>query len=149
MFYRLSIFSITVELRLATPPHPKSNFLGCSDKEIDVMRYILNTHLTPPTKFIYCSLYVCLCVFARVSMHCIYAGTPGGQKRASDPQKLELQVLVSHHVGLGTKPRSSARAASDQPLSLSQPCVGLSMKCQSFHIPPAFSEVLKGARRLL
>lgn len=26
---------------------------------------------------------------------------PGGQKRALDPLKLELQTIVSHHVGAG------------------------------------------------
>ena len=35
------------------------------------------------------------------------------QKRTSDLLKLEIQTVVSHHVGAGTQPRSSARAASD------------------------------------
>jgi len=39
-----------------------------------------------------------VCVPARV---CIYAGAQRGQKRASDPLKLELQVIASHHVGAG------------------------------------------------
>ena len=35
------------------------------------------------------------------------------QKRTSDLLKLELQTVVSYHMGAGIQPRSSARASSD------------------------------------
>lgn len=38
--------------------------------------------------------------------------THKGQKRASDPLGLELQMLVSYRVLLGLRPRSSAKPAS-------------------------------------
>ena len=39
------------------------------------------------------------------------AGARGGQKSLSDPRELELQMLGSHHVVLGSKARSFGRAA--------------------------------------
>lgn len=41
-------------------------------------------------------------------MACVH----GEQKKALHPQELELQMVVSHLLILGTKPASSARAAS-------------------------------------
>lgn len=35
-----------------------------------------------------------------------------GQKEALNPMELELEAVVRHHVGAGTKPRSSMRATS-------------------------------------
>lgn len=39
-------------------------------------------------------------------------GTHGGQKRELDNSKLELKIVVSHHVGSRNKIQSSARATS-------------------------------------
>jgi hypothetical protein len=52
-------------------------------------------------------MYICvhLCVL------CVCSGACGDQKRSSDPQELESQMVVSHHVCAGDKPKSSARAA--------------------------------------
>ena len=44
-----------------------------------------------------CVSFACMCV-------CVPHVCPvsrGGQKRALDPQELELQMVVSHHVGVG------------------------------------------------
>lgn len=35
-----------------------------------------------------------------------------GHKTVSDPQELELQIIVSHHVGAGIEPWYSGRADS-------------------------------------
>lgn len=35
-----------------------------------------------------------------------------GQRRALDPLKLELEVVISHHMVLGIKPKTSEKAAS-------------------------------------
>jgi hypothetical protein len=52
---------------------------------------------------------VCACVCARV---CVHADASEGQKTLSDPQELELQVVVSHPTWvLGTKLRFSSRTA--------------------------------------
>lgn len=40
-------------------------------------------------------LPACLC------MHHVHAGSLGGQKRALNSLELELQAVVSHHVGAG------------------------------------------------
>lgn len=40
-------------------------------------------------------LLACVCVMCAMSL----AGTLEGQKRASDPLKLEFQMFVSHYVG--------------------------------------------------
>ena len=40
------------------------------------------------------------------------SGSHGGQKRALDPLRLELQMVVSCHVDAGNKLRPSGRAAS-------------------------------------
>lgn len=37
-----------------------------------------------------------------------------GQKKTSDSLKVELQVLVSYHVGSGSRTQASGRAASTQ-----------------------------------
>ena len=39
-------------------------------------------------------------------------GAYGGQKKASDPLALELQLALSNHVGAEIEPGSSERAAS-------------------------------------
>ena len=39
-------------------------------------------------------------------------GACGGLKRTLDPLELELWTAVSHHVGLGIEPRTSARTRS-------------------------------------
>ena len=54
-------------------------------------------------------MYVCVPVHVRVYVH-ISTEALQGQKRALGP--LELQVVVSCHVVLGTEPGSSGRAAS-------------------------------------
>jgi hypothetical protein len=54
--------------------------------------------------WVFC-LHVCLCPTCM-------AGVCEGQKRALDPLKLELQMLVNHYVGAGNQTTSSARAAS-------------------------------------
>jgi len=64
--------------------------------------------------YTYACLLVCLqdllnIYFGAVEMFCLHiylytkyvAGAHGGQKRTSDPSKLELQVVVSHHVVAG------------------------------------------------
>ena len=59
-------------------------------------------------------------------MHAVCVGAHGDQKRVLDPLELEFQVVVSCLMWvLGTKPRSSARAANTltaepslQPLSI-------------------------------
>lgn len=43
-----------------------------------------------------------VCVCARVHA----PGSHKGQKRTPDPQKLEFQTVVSHHVVLGINPES-------------------------------------------
>ena len=43
------------------------------------------------------------------------------QKKALDPVVLELQAVESRHVGSGTEPRSSGRAASALPSQHSSP----------------------------
>lgn len=41
---------------------------------------------------------------ACVSVHQCMAGTRGGQERAPDPPELELQTVMSHHVGYDCQP---------------------------------------------
>ena len=61
------------------------------------------------------SVSVCLCVCVSVCLClctiCIPAAQRG-QKRASDSLKLELQMVVSHHMGAGNQILVSQRAAS-------------------------------------
>jgi hypothetical protein len=47
-----------------------------------------------------CTVCVCVCVCVCVP------GAHRGQKRTSEPQKLELQTVGSHHMVLGIKPGS-------------------------------------------
>lgn len=49
-----------------------------------------------------------MCVLALVPMHHVCSD----QKKAGLPLELELQAVVSCHVGVGSEPRFSARAAS-------------------------------------
>ena len=49
-------------------------------------------------------MYVCVCVrFAHMCIYALHAcNALGGQKRALDPLGLEIQVVVSCHVGAET-----------------------------------------------
>jgi hypothetical protein len=53
-----------------------------------------------------------LLVPACLSAHHKHAWSHRGQKRAPDPLKLKLQMVVSGHVILGIEPGSSERAAN-------------------------------------
>ena len=48
-----------------------------------------------------------------------FPGAHGGQKKASDPLKLDLQMVVSHCVSAGIEPGSFGRAAISPVLFLS------------------------------
>lgn len=49
----------------------------------------------------------------RMYVHCMNAGCPGKPERVSESPELELQTIVSPHVGAGKiEPQSSSRAAS-------------------------------------
>jgi hypothetical protein len=54
--------------------------------------------------WVFC-LHICLCTV------CV-PGAHGSQRRVSDPLELELQFVVSCHVVLGIKPRSSEKVVS-------------------------------------
>jgi hypothetical protein len=57
------------------------------------------------------------------------------QKRASDPLELELQMVVSHHGVLGTKPGSPTRAK--ELLAVAIPPAQIFITCQNiFTLPP-------------
>ena len=51
-------------------------------------------------------MYVCMYVYT------VQVCPQGGQKRVLDSQDLELKMVMSHHVVLGTKPESSGRSPS-------------------------------------
>lgn len=51
--------------------------------------------------------FACMYICAPLVMPCVY----GGHKRPSEPMELQLQILESHHVGLGTESSSSGRRA--------------------------------------
>lgn len=60
---------------------------------------------------IFFSLLVCecfVCMFMYVPCAC---STHGGQEKALDVLKLELQMFTSYHMGVGNKSRFSGRAA--------------------------------------
>ena len=48
-----------------------------------------------------------------MSVHIVSAVPTEARRGRQIPLELELQVVVSHHVGAGIKPGSSGRAASD------------------------------------
>lgn len=54
----------------------------------------------------YCTLHVCLCTACLL---------PVDAEDSVNPQELELQTLVSHHVVLGTEPKALTRATNALP----------------------------------
>lgn len=56
--------------------------------------------------YVYSALLACMSVTT-----CIHAAQQN-RHRASDPLELELQMGLSHRVGVGIEPRASVRAAS-------------------------------------
>ena len=69
-----------------------------------------------------------MCVPDCSEVYHICAGTPEVQKKAPDPMVLELQAFESRHVGSGTEPRSSGRAASALSSQHSSPVGHFSME---------------------
>jgi hypothetical protein len=57
-------------------------------------------------------MYVYECETSCAYVRHMHTWGPGGQKRVSDPQELELQLVVGGHVGAGTESRTSTRAIS-------------------------------------
>lgn len=56
-------------------------------------------------------IFICMDVLPMyTSIYCV-PGTCGGQKRALDPQELELEMVVCSHMGAGTQP-SPGRAST-------------------------------------
>ena len=52
-------------------------------------------------------VYMCICVYMYVCVPC----PQGGQRGTQDLRELELQAVVSCHVGAGNQTRSSVRRA--------------------------------------
>lgn len=57
-------------------------------------------------------MFVCVCLPECMSVYHTRVEAYRSQKRAGALQDLELEMVVSHHLVLGTKPRAPTRAVS-------------------------------------
>lgn len=55
---------------------------------------------------------MCVCLACMTIREAHACSAHEGEKRASDPLKLELQMVVSHLVGVGIEPKSSGSTAN-------------------------------------
>lgn len=99
----------------SSPPHPLSDFhphlMGFSSQSyISSSHYYLSSFNFFLNLFFKFLLYFICVLSACVFVHHIVClpGAHGGQRVS---YLMELEMVVSHHVGSGMEPRSSARAA--------------------------------------
>lgn len=65
-----------------------------------------------------------------MDVHHVMLGSYGGQKKASGPQELELQMFVSHHVGTGNPAQFFLKSHVFNLLSLLQPLFSSPLYCK-------------------
>ena len=88
-----------------------------------------------------------MCIHAILPVHlCTTCSAPGSRKRASDPLELELQMVVSRHVGVETEPRSSLQELPGPLTAVPplQPCSQILMKINNVSVRSSLCHFLLG-----